>query len=75
MVNIKYKHWDYTCGEPNCCYEYGVELIVNEESITDYCEISIGDIRKLFKALKIDFAIEEIYETGETFDRTGDKDE
>lgn len=31
VVSIKLEDWDYSCGEPGCCYEYGVQLTVNGE--------------------------------------------
>jgi hypothetical protein len=35
MNIIEINNWDYVCGD-GCCYDSGVELILNGERITQY---------------------------------------
>lgn len=34
-MQIKTKEYHYTCGEPNCCDEWGVILYIDGAEITD----------------------------------------
>lgn len=36
-VQIELVRWEHTCAE-GCCYDYGVDLIVNQEKLTQYAE-------------------------------------
>jgi hypothetical protein len=34
-MKIKIEPWEYTCGEPGCCYDWGYQLIVDGVSLGD----------------------------------------
>lgn len=53
-INIELRDWDYTCGD-GCCYDYGVELVINGESTNGEDSSYIGDNvkRALEEVLKV----------------------
>lgn len=61
MHTIELKSWDYECGEPGCCYDYGTELILDGESITKYFDTTNGafsdDLGELIKRLGVEVKI------------------
>lgn len=28
-MKIKVEYWDYECGEPDCCYDWGYNLVID----------------------------------------------
>lgn len=30
---IMFKDWTYTCGEPGCCYDWGVDVFVDGKKL------------------------------------------
>lgn len=47
---IEINDWDRTCGD-GCCYDYGVDLLLNGERITPYFCNSNGGFAEALKIL------------------------
>ncbi len=45
-VEIEFKEWDHTCGD-GCCSDYGTDIIVNGEKVTEYGDHSLEKTIKL----------------------------
>ena len=59
--DIELRSWMHECGEPGCCTEYGVDLIVNGENITDQFEMDMctDDLKRMLGILKVKYEIKE----------------
>ena len=47
---IELNSWEYECGD-GCCYDYGLELIVNGESLTRHFDPSNGSFPEVLQEL------------------------
>lgn len=41
-MKFKIEHWEYECGEPGCCYDWGYDLYVDGVKV-DNCFSSEAD--------------------------------
>ena len=53
-INVTLRNWDYTCSD-GCCYDYGVELIINGKAVDEETSSYMGDNvkRSLVEVLKL----------------------
>jgi hypothetical protein len=37
-MKIKVDYWEYECGEPGCCYDWGYNLVIDgvKDELTDF---------------------------------------
>lgn len=43
---VRFEEWDYTCGD-GCCYEYGVDLFINDKHVSSYAQCDQAIIETL----------------------------
>ncbi|MBG9774243.1 hypothetical protein O0555_15645 [Brevibacillus laterosporus] len=61
-MKITFQEWTYACSEPGCCDDYGTRLIIGDQVITEYAEISPEELRTILRALGVDCVVEELEE-------------
>lgn len=56
---IRFQDWNYECGEPSCCSDYGTRLIINGNTIFEYTNVGADELKDILDALGVVYEIEE----------------